>query len=195
MGRPLHLGAQPGEARVNAVRRRLRSVLLASKTPRGDSNSSKNTWTPTARRARPSGPTNSRWNGRVFPRPRHRRGVEKSTTDRCRTGLRHRRHLRHPRLAPAGRPLLAVVLERGDDLVCRPGRRRAAGLAPGAARLAGLAPEPAPGSTGQPGLARGFSGRRHGLRAVAAKRQHDGASTPAPLEAELEAPVQTPSQN
>ena len=58
-----------------------------------------------------------------------------------------------------------------------------------------FAPEPAQGSTGQPGVARGFTGGRHGLRPLAAKRQHDGASTPAPLEAEVAAPVQAPSQN
>ena len=88
-----------------------------------------------------------------FPRPRHRRGVEESTiTGRCRTGVRYRRHLRHSSVIASGRPLLAVLLERRDDLVLRPGRRRAAGLAPGAARLAGLAPEPAPRSTGQPAV-------------------------------------------
>ena len=129
---------------------------------------------------------------------RHRRGVEESTrTGRCHTGLRHRRHLCDSRVVAAGRPLLAVVLERGDDLVFRPGRRRAAGFAPGAARLAGLAPELAPGSTGQPGLARRlFSrlARRHGVRPLPAKRQHD-EPTPAPLEAEVEAPIQAPSQN
>ena len=113
------------------------------------------------------------------------------------TRLRHRRHLRHSRVVAAGRPLLAVVLERRDDIVFCPGRRRAAGFAPGAARLAGLAPEPAPGSAGQPGLARRlFSrlARRHGVRAVPAKRQHHEPA--ASLEAEaVETPLQTPSQN